>query len=261
MDHQNHLYMTLHPNCSLIGSQYNPEEFAAHYMSGSTRHYDGKVIFAEIDVNYRHDFFNIDRGIAGLVEHEDGRPKATKFISTYRVLEHVAFDAVKRLYVTTPSAIVMGLDPEPYDVEHKPGFIRLIAEISPTRMLVLTKHSFPEFGKAITDPDNPKGVPSIFYAQIDLNIADFLEEFEKNAFLPTPIPSVHPSKLRDAIIELQEIPDKRTKGLSLDSNFNTKSYRSLRHGFMFTSQSDSKFFRMPSPEQIEDTNYRFARDM
>lgn len=261
MNHQNHLYMTLHPNCSLIGSQYSPEEFATHYMSGSTRHYDGKVIFAEIDINYRHDFFNIDRGIEGLVEHEDGRPKATKFICTYRVLEHVSFDAIKRLYVTTPSAVVLGLDPEPYDVKHSPGFIRLFAEITPMRMLVLTRLSFPEFGKAITDPDNPKGVPSIFYTQIDLNIADFMGEIDKNPFLPTPIPSVHPSKLRDAIIELQSSPNKRTKGLSLDSNFNAKSYRSLRHGFMFASQSDSRFFRMPSAEEIEDINYRFARNM
>ncbi|MEE8441381.1 MAG: hypothetical protein V3S41_06640 [Spirochaetia bacterium] len=261
MNYQNHLYMILHPNCSLVGSQYSPEDFAAHYMSGSTRHYDGKVVFAEIDINYRQEFFNIDRGIEGLVEHEDGRPKATKFICAYRVLEHVSFDAVQRLYVTTPSAVVLGLDPEPYDVKHTSGFIRIFAEISPVRMLVLTRMSFPEFGKAITDPNNPKGAPSIFYTQIDLNIADFLGEIDKNPFLPTPIPSVHPSKLRDAIIALQSMPDKRTKGLSLDSNLNMKSYRSIRHGFMFASQSDSKFFRMPSPEEIEDTNHRFAREM
>ncbi len=261
MDYQNHLYMILHPNYSLVGSQYSPGEFAAHYMSGSTRHYNGKVVFAEIDINYRHEFFNIDRGIEGLVAHDDGRPKATKFIATYRVLEHVNIDAIQRLYLTTASAIVLGLDPEPYNIQHKPDFIRIFAEISPIRMLVLTRMTFPEFGKAITDPNNPKGVPSIFYTQIELNLAEFMTEIEKNPFLPMPIPNVHPSKLRDAVTELRSIPDKQTKGLSLDSNLNLMSYRNFRHGFMFASQSNSKFFRLPSPEEIEDTNYRFARDM
>ena len=261
MEYQNHIYMIQHPNYSLVGSQYSPEEFAAHYMSGSTRHYDGKVVFAELDLDYRNDFFDIDRGIKGLVPHADGRPKATKFISTYRVLEHVDLSAIRRLYLTTPSAVVLGLDPEPYTTEHKPDFIRIFAEISPIRMLVLTKMSFPEFGKAITDPANPKGVPSIFYTQIELDIKEFMVEIEKNPFLAMPFPNVHPSKLRDAVIELRDIPDKQTKGLSLDSNLNRMSYRSLRHGFMFATQSDSRFFRLPSPEEIEDINYRFFRDM
>jgi hypothetical protein len=261
MEYQNHLYMILHPNYSLVGSQYNPEEFAAHYMSGSTRHYDGKVVFAEIDINYRHEFFNIDRGIEGLSAHEDGRPKATKFISSYRVLEHVRFDAIGKLYLTTPSAVVLGLESEPYTAHHQPDLIRIFAEISPMRMLVLTKMNFPEFGKYITDPENPKGVPSIFYTQIELDIDEYMSEIEKNPFLAMPIPNVHPSKLRDAVIELRSIPDKRTKGLSLDSNLNLMPYRGLRHGFMFASQSDTKFFRFPSPEELEDINYRFARNM
>lgn len=261
MEYENHLYMILHPNCSLVGSQYSPEDFARHYMSGSTRHYDGKVIFAELDIAYRHDYFSIDRGLREMVPHADGRPKATKFISTYRVLEHVRFTAIKRLYLTTPSAVVLGLDSAPHTAHHEPDFIRLFAEITPMRMLVLTKLSFPEFGKAITDPENPKGVPSIFYTQIELDINDFMAEIDRNPFLPTPIPSVHPSKLRDAVMELRTLPDKQMKGLSLDSNLNRKSYRTLKHGFMFASQTESLFFPLPSQEQIEEINHRFARDM
>ena len=97
--------------------------------------------------------------------------------------------------------------------------------------------------------------------EIDLDLDEFMSEIDKNPFLPTPIPSVHPSKLRDAVLELRSMPDKQVKGLSLDSNLNRKSYRSLKHGFMFASQTDYKFFRIPSPEEIEDINYRFARDM
>ena len=261
MQYHNHIYMILHPNPSLVGSQYSPEQFAAHYMSGSTRPYSGKVIFAEIDINYRNDYLNIEKGLKGLVPHEDGRPKATKFFSSYRVLEHVDFDAIQRLYLTTPSAVVLGLDPAPYTTVHKPGFIRIFAEITPTRMLVLTRLNFPEFGQYITDPENPKGVPKIFYTQIDFDIEYFMREVTINPFMNTPLPSVHSSKLRDAIIEMQNNPEKRTKGLSLDSNLNRKSYKFIKHGFMFASQNGTKYFPIPPMEKIEEINYKFWKQM
>ena len=261
MNYQNRLYMIMHPNPSLVGSQYSPEQFAAHYMSGSTRHYEGKVIFAELDINYRHPYLKIEEGLSKIKPHENGKPKATKFICTYRVLEHVDFAAIQRLYLTTPSAAVLGLDSAPYDKTHQPDFLRLFAEIVPTRMLVLTKMNFPEFGTYITNPQNLKGVPKIFYTQIDLDIDAFMKEFADNPFLTTPVPSVHPSKLRDAVIELREKPGKKTKGLSLDSNVNRRSYKYIRHGFMFASPDDTKFFPMPSLEEIERKNYKFWRDM
>lgn len=251
----------MHPNPSLVGSQYSPEQFAAHYMSGSTRHYQGKVIFAELDPDYRHPYLKIEEGLKDMKPHSDGRPKATKFMCTYRVLEHVAFDAILKLYLTTPSAYVLELDPEPYEKTHQPDFLRLFAEITPTRMLVLTKLNFPEFGTYITNPDNPKGVPKIFYTQIDFDLDRFLSEFEDTPFLSTPIPSVHPSKLRDAVLELKRKPEKTTKGLSLDSNLNRKSYKYIRHGFMFASSEDNKFFPMPPLEEIESRNFNFWRDM
>ena len=49
MEYQNRLYMILHPTSALIGSQYTPEQLARHYTVGPTRHYRGKVLFAEVD--------------------------------------------------------------------------------------------------------------------------------------------------------------------------------------------------------------------
>lgn len=261
MNHESQLYMILHPHPALIASQYNPDQFATHYMSGSTRHYEGKVIFAELDASYRHPFFNIEKGLEGLVPHEDGRPKATKFICTYRALEHIDFDAIQKLYLSTPSAVVLGLEPEDYDKKHVDDHLRIFAEITPMRMLVLTKMNFPEFGQYITHPNNPKGAPKILYTQIEFDIENFMHEYKENPFMHIPIPSLHPSKLRDAVIEMQNNPDKKTKGLSLDSNLNHNSYKYIRHGFMFASQEQTKFFPMPSLEKIEADHYRFWRDM
>jgi len=246
---------------SLVASQYAPEDFAKHYTMGSTRHYDGKVIFAEIDVNFRHDYFDIDMGMRALVPHEDGRPKATKFICSYRVLEHLDFDAIQKLYLTNPDGTCLGLEPADHDTAHKPDFLRIMAEIAPLRMLVLTNFDYSQYGQWITDPKNSKGAPAVLYTQFDLNISDFLSDFEENPLMHPPLPSLHPSKLRDAIMELQESTVKHTKGLGLDCNLNRKSYARIRHGFMFASQDKEVFFPMPTSEEIERMNYRFWKGM
>ncbi|TFG63561.1 MAG: hypothetical protein E4H36_05320 [Spirochaetales bacterium] len=261
MNQEKHLYMILHPNPSLVASQYKPEQFASIYVSGSTRHYEGKVVFAEIDINFRHAFFNIERGLEGLVPHESGRPKATKFIGTYRVLEHMDFNAIQQLYISSPSGAVLGLSPRPFENSQQQDSLRIFAEIAPLRMLLLTRLNFPEFGNYITRPDNPKSAPAILYTQIDFDIEEFMREVAANPFLHTPIPSLHSSKLRDAVNEMLTNPDKTVKSLSLDSSFNHKSYKYIRHGFMFASQKDTKFFPMPSMEDIEHQNFKFWKEM
>ena len=260
-EYESHLYVILYPNMALVASQYPPKAFARHYCMGSARHYDGKVIFAEIDVTYRHPYFDIDTGMQALVPHEDGRPKATKFICSYRVLEHLDFDAIRKLYLTNPDGTCLGLDPAPYDKTHKPDFLRIMAEVAPLRMLVLTNFDFSQYGKWITDPLNTKGAPKVLYTQFDLNIADFMNDFEDNPLMHPPLPSLHPSKLRDAILELHESSGKHTNGLGLDCNLNRKSYSRIRHGFMFASQEKELFFPMPTVDEIEHLNYRFWKGM
>jgi hypothetical protein len=257
----NHLYMICHPNPALVASQYEPEKFAKHYSAGSTRYYDGKVLFAEIDINFRNPYFDIEKGLEGLIPHEDGRPKATKFISTYRVLEHMDFDSILKLYMTNPDGSCFGLESAKYDKTHSPDFLRVFAEITPLRMLVLSSHDFSQYGKWMTDIKNSKGAPKVLYTQFDLNIKDFLADFEANPLMPPPLPSIHPSKLRDAISELKNIPGKYTKGLSLDVSFNRKSYRQVRHGFMFAEAGKELFFPIPPLEVIEKENYKFWRSM
>ena len=261
MQYDNHLYQILAPNPALVASQLDPEAFAKHYTAGSVRYYAGKVVFAEIDTNYRHPYFKIDEALATLQPHPDGRPKATKFISTYRVLEHIDLNAIQRLFLSTPEGYTLALDAAPYDKTHETGFLRIFAEIAPLRMLVMSRLDFPAFGKYITDPAFPKGAPQQFYTQIELDIEHFLEEFEGRPTMHPPIPGLHPSNLRAAIMELRSDPQKQSKGLRLDSAFETIPYKVIRHGFMFASQDQTRFFPIPSPAEIEATNYRFWRAM
>lgn len=261
MEYQNYLYQILSPNQALVASHLDPEKFAMHYGNGSTRYYQGKVIFAEIDVNYRHPYFDIENALNSLIPHADGKPKSTRYVKCYRTLEHIEFSAIKKLYLTSPEGYCIGLDPAPYDKTHDEGYLRTFAEIAPLKMLCLTKHNFPEFGQYTTSPNYSRGAPKLFYTQIELNTEEFLADLEERPTMSPPVPGLNSSKLRSAILRLQTDENKNTKGLSLDSSMDEISYRHIRHGFMFASQDETKFFPMPSLDEIKHLNHKFYRAM
>jgi hypothetical protein len=259
VEYTDHLYMILHPNSALIASQYSPEQLAKHYTAGPTRHYEGKVLFAELDPAFRHPYFAIDTAMTELKPHEDGRPKATKFICSYRVLEHIDFDRIRSLYLSTPEGYCMELAEGTYTPGRKPSELRIFAEINPMQMLVLSRYNFYEFGKFLTDANNPVGAPKFLYTELQLDLQEFLLRLEENPFLPPPIPGLHPAILRDAITELMNVSYKENKGLSLNSFMDSIPYKLIRQGFMFASAEQVKFFPMPSAAEIEKRSIHFAR--
>jgi hypothetical protein len=261
MQTSNRLYLILHPTAALIGSQLPPEELARHYTVGPTRYYRGKVIFAELDPGFRHPYFAIEAGLADLRPHEDGRPKATKYVSAYRVLEHVDFAALRGVYLTSAEGYCLHLEQGPYSPPPVGRDLRIYAEITPLRMLVLSKMDFTDFGQFITAAANPVGAPRFFYTQVELDIDGFLEEYEANPFMQPPLRNLHPSVLGNAIRELRAVKSKIHKGLSLHSNLDSLSYRAIAGGFMFAGRGESRYYPMPSAAEIEKANLKFWRSM
>jgi hypothetical protein len=253
--------VVFHPNHSLIASQLDAERFARHYIQGSTRYFEGKLVFAEVDPDFRHGYFDIDAAYAELEPHEDGRPKATKFIKSYRVLEHLDFEAVGSLYVCNSLGDTLELTPADYDPKSRGDEMRVLLEINPLKMMVLTRLNYIEFGRYITDPKQPKGAPAMFYTQMEFGIDEFLKEFEQNPFYRCMVPGIHPARLRSAIIEMRSTPDKKTKGLSLDCPFDQVSYRQLRHGFMLANEKGHKFYPLLPLSDVERDHYKFWKNM
>lgn len=261
MDYDIHLYKILYPNNALIASQLTPEQFANHYTSGSDKHYNGKVIFAEIDPSFRNPFFPIDEALGHVKAHPDGRPKATKFIANYRVLEHINFDAIMVLYLCTAQGHLLPLQPAEFTNHEEKEQIRIYAEISPMRMLILSDLDFAGFGKFITDPLDFKSAPAQFYTQFNVDVADFIAYFKKQPFTNSPISSIHPSCLRDAYNNLKKYQNKHNKGLCLNSTLSTISYKLISRGYMFASQAQMKFFPMPEKDYIEHHHFKFYKNM
>lgn len=260
-DYEKHLYAIMHPNYALVASMLPPREFGKHYTLGSSRFFHGQVIYSEIDVDYRHDYFPIDRYLAETHPKPDGSPKRTKFIKTYRVLEHLELSAFRNLYITSSLGKVLELQPAPYEREHKKGYIRTFQEICPLSTIVLTYMTPQEFGRYITDPEQPKGAPKVMFCQIDLDIDRFLAELDDDPFLNSPIANVHAHKLKEQISELQANPHKRVKGISLDSALGRMSFLRLRTGFWIASGDDLLFWPIPDRGTLETEHYEWYRSL
>ena len=260
MSQERHIYLILHPNHSLIASALEPSLFIKHYIQGSSRYFEGRLIFAEMDPDWRHPFFNIEDAYKGLVPHPDGSPKATKFIQSYRVLEHIDLNALGTLYFCNPSGEYIELHPSK-SVAESIDDMHIIVEINPVRFMVLTRYDMERFAGFITDPKNTKGAPSMFFAQLEFSIEDFMAEFDANPFISSFVPGIHPARLHDAVLEIRKTPGKYVKGISLDCPIDKVSYKMLGNGFMFADRSGTKFYPLIGVDEVEKTNYKFWRTM
>ena len=248
---QKHLYLILFPNEALVASQLSPAEFGKHYCVGSVRHFTGKVIFADVDIDYRHDYFNIDEYLSQTNSGIPGQPKRTKFVKSYRVLEHMDFQALRQLYLVTPAGAVLGLDkseePPVYELQNR---VRLFQEICPLRLLVASSLDPRQFGHYITTETWSKGAPKIFFTQYDIDVEAVVEENQVTAFHMGPLPQVNPTNLPTALKELQADPSKKTKTVSLNPNLDAMSYKAIKRGFWFADRESTCFYRMPSLEEL-----------
>jgi len=257
-----HLYMIVFPINALVASQLSPQEFAEHYTVGSAKHYKGKVIFAEIDINFRNPYFEIDQYLALTVPHPDGKPKKTKFVCSYAVLEHVDLKALKNLYLVTANGKALELTTRPYTAVNEPGLVRIYQEITPLTNLVASTFDQRSFGKYITSETRSKGAPKICFTQYEFNVDEFLDKNRNREIMYSPIPETNPARIYDYLAELKRETTKKTKTISLSTTLLEASYALIRHGFWFAAGSDLLFYPMPSLNDLENRYYdwwRFVR--
>ncbi|MDA3809884.1 MAG: hypothetical protein PF518_06070 [Spirochaetaceae bacterium] len=261
MNYENHLYMVLYPSNFLISSQLSPEKLGQHYLTGSKQNYDSGLVFAEIDINYRNNFLDIEWGLEQLIPHEDGSPKATKFIAAYRVLEHIELSSIKKLYLSSASGSVMSIDSVPFPQPESASKFKIFAGIAPLRMMSISTLSFKDYGNHMIQERKHKGAPKLFYAQLEFDSRQFTIDFDNNPLMLSPIPGIHPAILRAKIDEIIKNPEKTTKGLKIETNIHRYPPQLFRHGFMFFTTDESLYFPMPSRDVIEDNFYSYFRTM
>jgi hypothetical protein len=254
---QKHLYLILHPNEALVASQLSPEEFGSHYSIGSPRHFTGKVIFAEVDINYRHEYLRIDEYLGYTVSAHPGKPKRTKFVKSYRVLEHIDIAALQKLYLVTTDGAVLGLEASEEPADHgRQGRVRVYQEICPLRLVVASSLTPKDFGAYITAGTWSKGAPKIFFTQWDIDAEAVVKTNDIRSFSMGPLPNVNPTNLPTALLELAEDHTKKTKTVSLNPSLDLMSYKNIQPGFWFADGKGAKFYRMPTMDELHD-KHRF----
>jgi len=253
--------MIVFPINALVASQLEPEQFGEHYTIGSAKHFSGKVIFAEIDINFRNNYFDIDKYVAQTISHDDGQPKKTKFISSYNVLENIDLSAIQTLYLVTTNGKVLPIQSEEYTAYNEPGKIRVYQEIAPLETLVASTKDQREFGKFITTGTKSKGAPKICFTQIEFDIENFIQVNKNKEIFNIELPGVNPYRIYDCLAELRDQPEKLTKTLTLGSLLRDLSYKLVRHGFWFFGDDEIKFFPMPSINELENRYYSWWKNV
>ncbi len=252
---EKYLYMIVFPINALVASQLKPKQFGEHYTTGSTKHFGGKVIFAELDLNFRSDCFDIDEYMKMTVPHKDGSPKKTKFIKSYGVIEHIDLVAINKLHLCSHNGKVLTLEPAEYTAINDPGLIRTYQEITPLENLVISTLDQRDFGKFITTQTRSKGAPKICFTQIEFDIQQFHEANKYNEIFNIELPKVNPYRMHDCLKELENIPHKKTKTVGLGSLLKDISYKYIRHGFWFVDAKNFIFFPMPSLLDMENKHF------
>jgi hypothetical protein len=238
-----HLYMLCYRFEALVASHLEPEAFGRYMAVGTQKNIRGNVLFFEIDPSLRSDYFRLDDIEKRCVPHVDGSPKRSKYISIYRVLEHLDLSAFGKLYLATADGRVMALEPSPYDENEEEVGPNLYEELCPVYPLVVSALAPAAFLKFMTNPKNPVGVPRLFFV-------DMLLDRDESGMLAGYLPYPDPLHIIDCIKDLERSRDKKTKTVSRSPRLHG-FFRTINRGFFIGDQNGMKFYQFPNRRTLE----------
>lgn len=247
-----HLYLSLMPE-ALIASMLPPEEFGTYYSVGTTKKQHGQAIFVELDPNFRHEFFRIEQGIQRCIPHEDGSPKKSVYISTYRVLEHVPLTTMGKLYLVTGYGQTLALEQSSqYPTDDLPLYMyQEIAPVNPLAVSTLSPIGFYDF--IIKDPESMIHLPAIAF--VELQLGNLATDPEYGAIQDLPYSYIH--HLRECLMDLQskEIHVKmvnRVQSIEFP-------YRMIKSGIFIGKPKQLNYYPLPPREELRSKYYRWWR--
>jgi hypothetical protein len=248
-----HLYLSLMPE-ALIASMLPPEEFGDYYAVGTHKKLHGQAMFAELDPDFRHPFFRVEEGLARCVPHGDGSPKKSVYISAYRVLEHIALDAIRKFYLVTAYGKVLGLDRADYAPEPEKSPYHLYQEIAPLQPMVVSTLNPMEFYGLITqDPSSLIHLPAISF--VELRLGALAEDPEYGEVGDLPYTFIH--HLRECLLELR---DKSIQSKMVNRVQPVEfPYRVITNGIFIGTQKELTYYPLPSRDELRSKHFRWWR--
>jgi hypothetical protein len=238
-----HYYLLCYRLEALVASHLEPEAFG-HYMAVGTQKLSrGNVVFAEIDPGLKSDYFRLSDIKERCVPRPDGSPKRSKYISIYRVLEHLDLSVIGRLYLTTADGRVLGLDAANYDAAREIAGPHMYQELCPVSPMVVSSLAPAAFTKFMTDSNSAISVPRLFFA-------DLLLDQDESGQLAGYLPYSEPMHVLACLNEVKGGKGKPTKTVDRTPPMNA-FYRTVGQGFFVGDQRSLKFYPFPPLRELE----------
>jgi hypothetical protein len=246
-----HLYMLCYRFEALVASHLEPEAFGRYLAVGTQKNTRGNVLFFEIDPALKSTYFKLDDLAERCVPHVDGSPKRSKYISVYRVLEHLDLSAFGKLYLCTADGRVLGLDASAYDSSDEGTGPNLYEELCPVYPMVASALAPAGFLRFMTDPGNPIGVPRLFFV-------DMLLDRDSSGALAGYLPYPDPLHIVDCIKDLELGGGKKTKTVLRAPRLHG-FFRTIRRGFFLGDHTGMKFYAFPERRVLEVEHSKWWR--
>ena len=247
-----YLYLSLIPE-SLISSQLPPEEFGSYYAVGTRKRSRGQAVFFEVEPGFPTESVSWEVMEQRTVPHPDASPKRSVYLSSYRVLEHVPLEALKKLYLVTDDGRVLALEQAPYtqDVNRS---LHLYQEFCPMTPRVVSNLDPLDFCKQITNPAHPVSVPKIVFCEMEL------DKLARDPDSPEvgDLPYRNIGHLRDCLRELQAKTDKANKQVDRSMSGQVL-FRTVKNGFFVGDGHEMLYYPLPPREQLEREYFTWWR--
>ena len=244
-------YMVGYRSEALIASHLDPESFGSYMAVGTKKLTRGSLLFFEIDRSLKSDFFRLHDIDKRCAPHPDGKPKRSKYISIYRVLENLDLSFVKKLYLVTADGRTLGIDPQPYQAWSESAKGYLYQELCPVHPLIISALAPRQFCQFMTNPEIPLYLPRIFFANLRL-------DHDAQGHLAGSLPYRDPLHIEECLRELSSNPEKMTKTVSRTPHISA-FYRTIHSGFFLGDRSDMLYFPFPQQQALEGEHARWWR--
>lgn len=248
-----YVYLSMTPE-ALIASMLPPQDFGDYLAVGAKKRTKGQAMFFEVDVEKLDDsYFPLDVIETKCVPQADGRPKRSKYLSTYRVLENIPLDALKNLYLTTDDGKTLELKKCEF-IPQDPTPLHLYQQLCPANPRVASNLSPVEYGKFMTAHDNAVRFPKLVFVELRLG------ELATNPIsgYSTNLPYSNINHMRDCLIDLQSKDAKPTKTI-IRFYKGDILFQTIKNGFFVADQESTVFYKYPSLDELQRNHYSWWR--
>ena len=247
---ENYLYLSLLPE-ALIYSQLPPERFGKYLAIGDKRLSQGPAMFFQVDPDFTSDHFKMDAARAKCVQHADGSPRRSSYVSVYNVLSHIPISALGTLHLSTKDGITLSLDKSDESPPSRDGF-HLYQELCPVVPRVASPLGPKEFAKLVTDPSNTVFLPRIVFC--DLRLDGMATDPEKSSASNLPYSNIN--HLRECLTSLKYKSSKLTKTVHRNLRRDL-IYPVVDSGFYVGDQEDFIYYPFPNEDDLGGVHHRW----